>query len=482
MSAVELVVTETRLWARGATTHWDMPPSITVGTEDSGFFIGQSLMPPAKASSVVQFLGADAIALSPRAPSVVDAMSAVFAEVLENLGTALPCERFVLICPTGWGSSRRSVLEQAAYRGAATVVFEDIAVRSVVADAGTSHSHRTLVLEFDALSTTVSTVIRSHRGVHIESCEHEPILALTEAVPGSPGFDELCALITRLLGGRSIDLVQVAGVPEPGMLDSVDEAVQQAVGKTVEIRSIAGYDLIRGGDPVPNQPRGIASNQPQIEWTQSLREHAAAQQPGRSARSYAVAMIAAITAVAVIAVTAVLLNRPGDTAAPVSAPMVSVKSEPTGNASPPNSSVPVTPEVFGRIIFQVPDNWRIASALQNGKPRIDLVPEGDLRQRITVMQTPLAVGSGYEQVVANLETQMAQRADGVLSDLRRDVDFGGRPGLAYLERPGDGSTVRWHVVVENDMQVSIGCQYLGDGWQDLSSTCEVFARSVRVIP
>ncbi|SLH76385.1 type VII secretion-associated protein, Rv3446c family [Mycobacteroides abscessus subsp. abscessus] len=73
---------------------------------------------------------------------------------------------------------------------------------------------------------------------------------------------------------------------------------------------------------------------------------------------------------------------------------------------------------------------------------------------------------------------MAQKPS--LSDLRRDVVFAGRPGLSYIERPDGGSTVHWHVLVEHGTQVSIGCQYAGDGWERVESACERFAESIDV--
>jgi hypothetical protein len=225
MSEVELVVTEARIWARGADTHWDMPPSVVLGSNDFDLVVGQPLTPPTQVGSVIQFMPADAIALPPRTPSVVDAMGAVFAGLLENLRVAAPCARMTLICPTDWGAGRRGVLDQAARRYATDVVFEDIAVRSVASDEGTSHSRRTLVLEFGMLSTTASAVIRSHRGVHLESCEYEPTLALAEITAESAGYAGLCGLIARLLDSGPIDLVQVVAIADPSKLDLLRAAV-----------------------------------------------------------------------------------------------------------------------------------------------------------------------------------------------------------------------------------------------------------------
>ncbi|MEV6321409.1 type VII secretion-associated protein [Nocardia sp. NPDC051787] len=479
MSDVELVITEARIWARGATTHWDLPPSIVLGSNGFDLVVGQPLTPPTQVGSVVQFMPADAIALPPRTPSVVDAMGAVFAGVLDNLRIATPCERITLICPTEWGASRRSVLDQAARRCTADIVFEDIAVRAVAADEGTSHSQRTLVLEFGLLTTTASTVIRSHRGVHVESCEYEPVLVLAEITTDAPEFDVLCALIDRLLDGRPIDLAQVVGVADAAKLDLLGAAIEQSVGAAVQLRPVAGADLVRGRHAEPSRQEVAPVAPSHAEWMQPLRERAAAQQPGNRRTGVALAGIAALVVVLVAVAAVILVNREDDTTA--AAPSTGA-APPSVTAPPVGSTSDAEPEMFGRISFRVPSGWRVASAPESGRARIDFVPEDGSRQRITVVQTPLAAGSGYEQVAAKLEVQIAQRPAGVLTDLKRDVVFGGRSGLAYSERPGDGSTVRWHVLLEYGIQVSIGCQHAEEGWGQLETQCANFGDSVRVIP
>ncbi len=485
MATVELVVTDTRVWARGATTHWDVAPSIVLGSNGFDLVVGESLTPPTQVSSVVQYVPAEAVALLPRVPSVVDGLVAVFGAVLENLRVSAPCERITVICPTEWGASRRSVLDQAARRFTADVVFEELAVRAVAADEGTSHSRRTLVLEFGALTTTASTVIRSHQGVHVESCEHAPTLALAEILPESSGFTTLCALLDRLLDGQPADLAQSVGVTDAAKLDVLRAAVQQRCGPGVALRALTGPDLIRGHQTEPIQQPELPTALPQTEWMQPLRERAAAQQPRRSGLGYVGAAVAAIVVVgAAIVGGVVLLNGPDD--GPTAAPGPSVPSSeslPSSTVGPPSSTVAVGPETYGRIRFQVPDGWHMASAPDaGGRSRVELSPDDGARLRVTVTQTPVAPGSSYEQVAARLETQMKQRPAGVMSELKRDVVYGGRSTLAYTERPGDGSTVRWHVLLEYGIQVSIGCQYADNNWQALSTTCENFGSSVRVIP
>ncbi|MEU7764858.1 type VII secretion-associated protein [Nocardia sp. NPDC049190] len=476
MSEIELVITETRIWARGATTHWDVPPSIMLGSNGFDLVVGPSLTPPTQVGSAVQFIPADAIALPPRTPSVVDAMGAVFANVLENLGVAAPCGRITLICPTEWGSTRRTVLDQAARRFASDVGYEDIAVRAVTADGGADHSPRTLVVECNSLSTTAATVVRSHRGVHVESCEHEPALALAEITPESRAMAQLCALLDRLLDGEPVGLAQVTGTSDPAKLDLLRAALEQTCGDAVEMRSVAGPDLLRGHPAEARRQREASSTLPNTEWMQRWRDRAAAQREGHRISVPVLVMVAAVVVVALVVVGATaMLNRGDDTAS--AAPPTTMDS--TGRDLPPEKAP--GSETVGRIRFAVPPGWRLGTVPENPGGRVDLVPGDGTRQRITVMQTPIAADAGNVQVAAQLELQIAQRPPGVLTDLRRDVVFGGRSGLAYSERPGDGSTVRWHVVLEHGIQVSIGCQSVGESWSHLETVCERFGDSVRVV-
>ncbi|WP_063021342.1 type VII secretion-associated protein [Nocardia niwae] len=478
MAEVELVVTEARVWARGADTHWDAPPTIVLGSNGFDLVVGQPPKALTQVGSAVQFVPADAIALPPRTPSVVEAMGAVFASVLENLRVASPCARMTLICPTEWGARRRGALEQAARRHTAEVVFETIAVRSVASDEGTSHSRRTLVLEFGTLAATASAVIRSHRGVHIESCEHEPTLALAEITADSTGFAGLCQLIARISDSGPIDLVQVVGITDPAKLDLLRAAIDQTVSPGVELRAVAGADLVRGPRLEPSDRREVQAAA--TAWLQPLRDRAAAQQPRRDTARFAVAAIAAVVVVTLLGVGVVALSGRRDDVS-TAAPGTDVAST---SAAPPAipPSTAAEPEAFGRVRFRIPPGWRVAASPDSGRARVDLVPEAGARQRITVMQSPLTASSSYEQVATKLEAQIAQRPPGVLTDLRRDVMFGGRSGLAYVEHPGDGTTVRWHVLLEFGIQVSIGCQYAGDEWAQLEAPCSHFGDTVRVVP
>ncbi|MGW0248722.1 type VII secretion-associated protein [Nocardia goodfellowii] len=494
MSHVELVVTDTRIWAVGPTTHWNVPPSVVLGS-NGNLVIGEPLAPPTQVSSAVQFVPADRIALLPRVPSVGEALTAVVGTIFDNLGVAVPCARVTVVCPTEWGSARRGMLDDAVRRFTHDVVFEDMAFRAVSADDGTARSRRTVVVEFGMVSTTATTVVRSHEGVHIESTEFEPELTLAGTGVEPNAVDRLGALLGRLLDGRPADLVQVLGVSERAKLDLIESVVRQTCGPEVDLRPISGVDLVRGPQQVePERRPEPAATQvmPSNEWMQPLRERAAAQQaPARRRTALIFGSAAAVLVLVIAAVTAVVLlggsdDTPATTAASVTTSAVAATGAapppgPSGKPGPSDKPAPPGPEgqeKFGSITFVGPDLWTIKPSADGN--RVELTPFDGTKQRLVVTQRKIAPGAGYQQIAADLENQMKTKPS--LSELKRDYVFGGRSGLGYTEKPSDGSTVRWYVLVEYGIQVNIGCQYTADGWDDLKETCEKFAGSVHVMP
>lgn len=483
MSQVELVLTDTRIWARGPSTHWDGVPSVVLGGNGS-LVVGEPLAPLGQVSSAVQFVTAERIALLPRVPELTEALAALFATVLDNLGLGSPCERFTIVCPTEWGTRRRETIATAARRFTGDVVFEPLAARSVVTDDATLRARRVAVLEFGTLTATAATVVRTHGGAEVESCEYEPDLALDDLGVDPGAADAVAAVLTRLLDGVRVDVVQVFGTSDPAKLDLIDQVARQICGTDVEVRPISGVDLLHRPEPrsgyVPDPVRAM----PDSEWLQPLRRRAAARAPERNTAVYAsaAAAVLALTAAAVGVVVAV--SGSDDSHQPAAAPTISAatSTHPTSTApstsTPP--SAPVATQAIGRITFRIPEGWRVGSPSTRSS-RVDLVPEDGSRLRLTVMQTPVATDAGYARIAADLEAQMREKPS--LGDLRRDVVFAGRSGLSYVERPEGGSTVRWHVLLEHGTQVSIGCQYVAESdWQTLESSCAELAASIDVQP
>lgn len=162
----------------------------------------------------------------------------------------------------------------------------------------------------------------------------------------------------------------------------------------------------------------------------------------------------------------------------------------TPSTPPSTSPIPSTPSTANPnpdpalaaagVRLELPPGWQRRPG-QAGTGRLELVPGGAARQRIVVVRNNLVPGAGYDEMAAQLTARVAASAD-VMGDLRRDVEFGGRHGLAYTERPTDGSLVDWHVVVERDAQLSVGCQYLPGEWNAVAADCERVVRTVGIDP
>ncbi|WP_280387140.1 type VII secretion-associated protein [Nocardia wallacei] len=469
MSTVELVLTDTRLWARSEATHWDGPPSIVPASDGTSFVVGEALRPQYPAVSVVRLADADRIAF-PTLPTLADAFAVLFGAVLTNLRLTGPCERLTVLAPSDWGRRRRAAVQAAASRLVADVTVEPLALRAVSLGASTAQHQRIAVLELNPLSATVTLVGRSGSNTWIDACEHEPTVGLADAQPAS-GLDAVGAVVARLLAGQTPTYLLAVGISDPALLQALRAAIAGQCGFPVDVRPVAGTELIRGTQP-PGQPappsRYGPAEPPPVEWDAPLREHAVAAQPPRSRRPLIVAGSVALAVLVLAVGAAIVLLRPSDdtTAAP-----------PTTQQPPPSARP--TPQTFGRVQVPIPAGWHIAAQTDN---RVDLSPDSGARQRITLTQKELAPGSSVDEVARSLEAQIQRRPAGTVTDLRRDPAFGGRPGLSYEEFPPDGTTVRWQVVVDSGLQVSIGCQYPSNNWQPIAAPCEQLVRDLRITP
>ncbi|WP_156959399.1 type VII secretion-associated protein [Nocardia sp. BMG51109] len=472
MSTVELVLTDTRLWARSETTYWNGPPSIVPASDGASFVVGEALRPQYPAVSVVRFAEADRIAY-PTMPTAADAFAVLLGAVLTNLRLPGPCERLTVLAPSEWGRRRRAAVRAAATRLAAEVTVEPLALRAVALGASTAQGQRIAVLEPNPLTTTVTLVGRSGARLWIDACEYEPAVGLTDAGDG-PGLAAIAAVVARLLAGQTPTYLLAVGISEPHLLEGLRAAITAQCGFPVDVRPVAGADLIRGAQvpaalPQPGPPAGRAI-EPPPDREASLREHAIAARPPRR-RAPMLLLGAAVVVLAVVVGVAVLLTRsPDDTAADTRAATSAPAATPDARA--------VT-RTFGRVRVPVPGGWHVAS---RSDARADLMPDDGARRRITLAQTDLTPGAGIDDVARTLESQMRRRPTGTVTDLHRTSDPNGRPGLSYDEYPPDGTTVRWQVVVDSGLQVSVGCQYPSGDWQPMAGPCAQVANDLRITP
>ncbi|MFE3545509.1 type VII secretion-associated protein [Nocardia sp. NPDC059177] len=474
MTAVELVVSEAKVWARGATTHWDGPPSVVLGSNGSELVVGEPLTPPTQVVSAIQYLDADRIAMPPGMPSAGQALSAVLAAIMDKLGAAVPCDRIVVVHPTVWGPRALELFATAARQFTHEVVFETCAVRASDVDAATRRSRRTAVIEFGLLSTTATAVGYDTNGTFVEAVEAEPTLSAAE-VATEDGWHRLEALLTRLLAEHPADVVQVFGTTDPAVLAAITTVTESVCGARATVSPLTGTDL---SHPAPQAPAYTPTIPPAAEWMQPLRERAAATNPvDNRPLYYGAAALAVVVAAAAIG-GFFLFGGSGDPEVSAAEPTT---TSTTTTAAPSTSKTPPPPTTasVGRVIVDVPTGWHRSPAA-DPTVRADLVPDDGARRRITVIPKLVNAGAGYDEIAADLDAQIKKKPAGTVTEVRRDITFAGRPGLSYEERPADGSTVRWQVIVDRGVQVSVGCQYAENGWAGVQSACEQVVAGARV--
>ncbi|MBF6061752.1 type VII secretion-associated protein [Nocardia terpenica] len=540
-TAVELVLTDTRLWARGESAHWDAPPSLAPADDGTSFVVGEPLRHPAV--SAVRLASADRIAFGPAAPTITEALAVVFGAALTNLRLPARCERLTVITPTDWGRRRLAAVESAARRLAAEVAVEPMAVRAMALTATAGQQQRIAVLELAPLTTTVSLIGRSGHQTWLESCEHEPTIGSAD-VQHDHGWPAIAAIVARLIGPRTPTYLLTVGISDPTHLEDLRTALAERCGSPIDVRPLPTPNLLHT-QPSPTPPVPPRESPPSLHhaaeptppfrhaaestWSfrrafgrnplrsrpKARRDHERATRRddersrgglGESAcagrafyrRRALLLFVAGGATVVLVGAGAGLLLWPdhGGTSGAGATSTEAVGSTAEGRTPPPVSSAPdagrsggpdapqpgttrTTAHTFGRIRAQIPLDWRIAT---DTATRVDIMPNDGVRQRITLVQQPLTAGSGVADVARDLDAQIGTRPVGSASPLRRDVVFGDRPGLSYEEYPGDETTVRWQILVDSGTEVSIGCQYPSGTWQSIAATCEQVVHDIRINP
>ncbi|KAF0958227.1 hypothetical protein MLGJGCBP_08647 [Rhodococcus sp. T7] len=415
--------------------------------------------------------------------AVSDALTAVFRSVIGGAGEASPVATAVLSHPTEWGSARRDVLAAAGSRIAADAVLVPVAVAA--AESVASSGGRWLVLESRTMGATASYVVGEVGGYRVVACEHDPTLCADE------GIDEWAAAIVELgaraCGDRPVDGLILTGVGDSQERASMRDAVTAVASPKAEVRIVTGEEIARalatGVVDVDEAPTTMAV--PQANWLEP-----ALQGSDRGYRRNVRPTFLAVAAVLAVVFGAVLVFtlREPDAGTETVRALDASAAPPAPTPTLTRSAVPTTTAdadlEVGGIRVTLPSGWkeRAPGASTSSVPRLELVPAGGADRRIIITQNAVREGSGYDEVAATLASKIAQRGRPELfGELERDVVFGGRPGIAYSEFPDESSAVRWHVLVERDLQVSVGCQFLAEEWEAIESVCEDVVRSLVVV-
>jgi len=161
-----------------------------------------------------------------------------------------------------------------------------------------------------------------------------------------------------------------------------------------------------------------------------------------------------------------------------------------GRDGPPAPDWTVT--AVGPARFEVPGHWRRtelpagghsgeAGESGDGGGRRTVFADRDDGRRIVAVVTRLRRGSDRGSVADSLAQRIGQRGDDVVVEFAAAGSYAGREVISYREAPVSGPAVRWYVIVDADVQVSLGCQD-GTGEAGIDPPCRRAVGSVRVAP
>lgn len=141
----------------------------------------------------------------------------------------------------------------------------------------------------------------------------------------------------------------------------------------------------------------------------------------------------------------------------------------------------------GRTSLLIPTDWQQAeqsapsgATSSSVQSRIVFVAPED-GSRILLVQSTVRAGSTPSSVALSLRNRIAQRGDDVVSEFSASTRFAGRDVISYREAPASGAPIRWYVLVEHDLQVSVGCQ-AGTGGDSVDEPCAQAVASARIAP
>lgn len=378
--------------------------------------------------------------------------------VFERLGLTVHPGRLtsglVVGHPSTWGPRRASVLAEVGGRpGAVSLVPRAVLI---------ARSHSDVTMSRCAVVET-TRVPRRPRDPTDRTPDRWSVQIMRRAADGwrverstvLPADDDADTVVKAI--DDSVEAVFVDGADRAGIRRAVDLVSQHAVaGRVVRVdrRLILRYGW-RVGETSSDVFTTTASEESSA-WPESAK-------PRRSRIVWTA--VAAVVAVA-IAVTAVVIGVVGKRDDPV----------------PASEQVAV-----GRTTLTVPGQWRRSeqatpsgASADPGTTRTVFVDPDDGR-RLILVQTRVRDDSTQASVAASLRNRLGQRGDDVVTEFSPSTRFAGRDVISYREAPASGSAIRWYVLVDHALQVSIGCQP-GTGAEPVDVECEQAVRTAGVAP
>ena len=165
--------------------------------------------------------------------------------------------------------------------------------------------------------------------------------------------------------------------------------------------------------------------------------------------------------------------------------LLAVSAVPPGDrhgAPPPAPvrSVPTTFLVEGRVALTVPANWPAQRVVTGpGSARVQVTSPSDPEMALHVTQSPVA-GETLSGTAERLKRAIDAEPGGVFVDFNPSGISIGRPAVTYREVRANHH-VRWTVLLDGPVRISIGCQSRPGDEEAVRDACEQAVRSAHAI-
>ncbi len=146
----------------------------------------------------------------------------------------------------------------------------------------------------------------------------------------------------------------------------------------------------------------------------------------------------------------------------------------------PGQVAPTTFLVEGRVALTVPADWPTQRVVAGpGSARVQVTSPADPEVALHVTQSPVA-GETLTGTAERLKRAIDAEPAGVFVDFNPSGISAGRPAVTYREVRA-GHDVRWTVLLDGAVRISVGCQSRPGAEDAVRDVCEQAVRSARAV-
>jgi type VII secretion-associated protein (TIGR03931 family) len=148
--------------------------------------------------------------------------------------------------------------------------------------------------------------------------------------------------------------------------------------------------------------------------------------------------------------------------------------------APADGSVPTTLLVEGHVAVEVPAQWPTQRVVAGpGSARVQVTSPSDPEMALHVTQSRVAI-TALSATAEFLKGAIDAEPTGVFVDFNPAGNSAGRPAVTYRE-VRSGHDIRWTVLVDKAVRISIGCQSRHGREDAMRQVCELAVRSARAV-